>query len=520
MLVVGLFGVLAVSAPASADEARYKVEKLADNVYVILYNPEIDVEGNTLVVINDEDVFVVDANSGITTAKLAIEEIKKLTPKPVRYLVNTHWHDDHVMGNQVYADTYPGVQIIAHPLTRQDIIEHAFANNAFVLDLIHSDIKRLQGYLDTKTYRDGKPVTGELKTRIEAALRSRNEALPDRKALRAVPPNLDVADSLTLKRGGREIQVRFLGRGNTRGDLVVYLPKEKVLATGDLVVAPLPYATNVYAQDWVKTLDALMAIPATTIVPGHGPVMHDWTYVKKVQGALQQTISAVASAKRLNLSLKQTLERVQLPELKESFVNGVELRRNGYEAFFRSTLVRNIWEELDPAVMKAYSDASLQKVADGVYAYDQVKLLVNEKDVIIVNVPASAAAAQAAVRAIRELTDKPVRYIVRTTLRRENASLDVLREAYTQAEVIAGDAAGAQITVSDAMTLHRGDREIRITRIAEGLTVELTRERVRIAQDLGTCLSASSTRSRSCAAVNGFGSNTASTSDVTTVRSW
>ena len=76
MLLAGLLGVLMASASAAADEPRYKVEKLADDVYVILYNPELDVEGNTLVVVNDDDVFVVDANSGITTAKLAIEEIK------------------------------------------------------------------------------------------------------------------------------------------------------------------------------------------------------------------------------------------------------------------------------------------------------------------------------------------------------------------------------------------------------------------------------------------------------------
>jgi cyclase len=481
MLVLGLLAVFLPAAPVAADEPRYKVEKLADNVHAILYNPEIDVEGNTLIVVNDEDVVVVDANSGITTARLAVGEIKKITAKPVRYLVNTHWHDDHVMGNQVYADAFPGVQIIAHPLTRQDIIDHAFANNAFVVDLIQADIKRLRGYVETNTYREGKPLTPELKARVEAALRNRGEALPDRKAFRAVPPTIDVADALTLNRGGREIQVRFLGRGNTRGDLVVYLPKEKILATGDLVVAPIPYATNVYAREWVKTLDALMAMQATTILPGHGPVMRDWTYVRKVQGALQQTIAAVESAKRQKLSLKQTVERVQLPELRDSFVDGVELRRTGYEAFFRTTLVRNVWEELDSEVMKAAAEWSMQKLADGVYSYGKIRLLVNEKDVVLVNLPMSPAAAQAAVRATRELTDKPVRYIIRTTLTRDSGPLEVLRNAYAQAEVIAGDAADANITVSDAMTLHRGEREIRITRVADGLTVELTKERVLVA---------------------------------------
>jgi hypothetical protein len=217
-------------------------------------------------------------------------------------------------------------------------------------------------------------------------------------------------------------------------------------------------------------------------------VMRDWTYVRKVQGALQQTIAAVESAKRQKLSLKQTVERVQLPELRDSFVDGVELRRTGYETFFRTTLVRNVWEELDSEVMKAAAEWSMQKLADGVYSYGKIRLLVNEKDVVLVNLPMSPAAAQAAVRATRELTDKPVRYIIRTTLTRDSGPLEVLRNAYAQAEVIAGDAADANITVSDAMTLHRGEREIRITRVADGLTVELTKERVLVAHGADAAL--------------------------------
>jgi cyclase len=475
-------------AASAADSSRYTVEKLADGVHAVIYNADVDVEGNTLIVINEEDVFVVDTNAGLTTARATIEEIKRLTPKPVRYVVNTHWHDDHVFGNQAYADAYPGVQIIAHPLTREDIVAHAFANNAYVLDIIESDIVRLGGYLETNTYRDGKPLTPELKTRVEHGLRVRKEMLADRKILRAEPPTVDVADSFTLKRGSRDIEIKFLGRGNTRGDLVVYLPKERIVATGDLVVAPVPYATNVYAQEWVKTLDRLMALPATTILPGHGPVMRDWSYVQRVKGALVDTIAGVATARKEGLTLAQTTERVQLPELRDSFVQGIETRRQGYEAFFRPTLIRNVWEELDSDVMGAYSSASMKKLAEGVFMYGArgskqgMTLLVNEKDVVLVNPPESATMARAAVRATRELTDKRVRYIV-VTDREAPASkgLEVLREVYNQADVVSGNGSGAGIVVSDVLTLHRGEREIRINREKDGsLVVEIPAEKLRV----------------------------------------
>jgi cyclase len=483
--------VLGVPVVASkADAPRYTVEKLAEGVHAVIYNADVDVEGNTLIVINEDDVFVVDANAGVTTARATIEEIRKLTPKPVRYLVNTHWNDDHVFGNQAYAEAFPGVQIVAHPLTRQDILDHAFANNAFVLDLIESDLERLSGYLETNTYRDGKPLTPELKARVENALRTRKEMLGDRRQFRAVPPTVDVAESLTLTRGSRTIEIKFLGRGNTRGDLVVYLPRERIVATGDLVVAPVPYATNVYAQEWVKTLDRLMALPATTVLPGHGPVMRDWSYVTRVKSTIEQILAGVAAAKKEGLTLAQTTERVQLPEARDAFVQGIETRRAGYEAFFRPTLVRNAWEELDVEIMEAAKAASMTKIGAGTYVHGRdaangVTVLINEKDVVLVNPPGSGAAARAAVRAIRELTDKPVRYVVVTKAAgASNAALEVFREVYTQADVVSGTMSGTGIAVADVLTLHRGTREIRIRREADGsLVVEIPGERLRIARD-------------------------------------
>jgi glyoxylase-like metal-dependent hydrolase (beta-lactamase superfamily II) len=455
---------------------RYSVEKLADGVHAVIYNSDIDVEGNTLIVINDEDVFVVDSNAGITTARATIAEVRKLTPKPVRYVVNTHWHDDHVFGNQAYADAYPGVEFIAHPLTRQDIVNHAFASNTFVLDLIEADIHRLEGYLKTGVYRDGKPVAGELEARIRNYLANRREAFADRRAFRPVVPTVDVADALTMKRGTREIQIRFLGRGNTRGDLVVYLPAERIVATGDLVVYPVPYATNVYATDWVKTLDALMALPAATVLPGHGPVMRDWTYVRRVKDTLESHLSAVRDAKKQSLSLTRTQEVVQLPEIRDSFVAGNEPRRAGYEAFFRPTLVRNAWEELDPAIMHAYETATTQPFADGVYTIDRrdgdggITALLNPKDTVLVTSLAAAAPAWAAVRSLRELTDKPVKHIiVLGDVAAQKGALDVLKETYPKAEVLTG-----------AGVISPDGRKIRIFSENESLAVEIPSERIRI----------------------------------------
>jgi hypothetical protein len=217
--------------------------------------------------------------------------------------------------------------------------------------------------------------------------------------------------------------------------------------------------------------------------------MRDWSYVARVKSTLEQTLAGVAAAKQEGLSLARTTERVQLPEARDAFVQGIETRRAGYEAFFRPTLIRNAWEELDADIMKAARSATVKRIAEGVYLHGDgtsgVTVLINDKDVVLVNPPDSAAAARASVRAIRELTDKPVRYVVNTAARTSSpAGVEVFREIYTQAELVSAAPSGPGIAVADVLTLHRGSREIRISRAPDGsLVVEVPQERLRIARN-------------------------------------
>ena len=90
--------------------------------------------------------------------------------------------------------------------------------------------------------------------------------------------------------GRHEVQVKFLGRGNTAGDAVVYLPREKIVVAGDLVVYPIPYIYDGYPVEWIQTLQNLNQLDADTIVPGHGPVMHDKTYILLVRDLMKSAV--------------------------------------------------------------------------------------------------------------------------------------------------------------------------------------------------------------------------------------
>ena len=126
--VLSLLVASAVSGAQPPASSEYEVVKLADGVYGFMWKAvPISPEPNVLIVVNDDDVLVVDADMFPSSAKTIVQEIRKLTPKPVRYLVNTHWHDDHVFGNATFKEAWPGVHVIAHVNTRIDAADQAFA---------------------------------------------------------------------------------------------------------------------------------------------------------------------------------------------------------------------------------------------------------------------------------------------------------------------------------------------------------------------------------------------------------
>ena len=110
---------------------------------------------------------------------------------------------------------------------------------------------------------------------------------------------LTFENEFTVDLGNREVQIRFLGRGNTGGDAVVYLPKERIVVAGDLLVFPIPYAYDGYPSEWVGTLEHLARLDADVIVPGHGPVLRDKTYLYLVRDLFKSAVD------QLNVRLGQ-----------------------------------------------------------------------------------------------------------------------------------------------------------------------------------------------------------------------
>jgi glyoxylase-like metal-dependent hydrolase (beta-lactamase superfamily II) len=269
------------------------VTQVDAGVYVIRHRSLPFEGGNTTIIIGDRDVFVVDAAQLPYAAREDIAQIRTLTPKPVRYLLNTHWHNDHVMGNHEYATAFPGVAIIAQVETKRDMdlnIPNAPTRSA---ESMAAAVTEASGMLSSGKGTDGSPLTAAERVQVESLLVRRKLAVDDYKNFVYQPPTLTFDRRLTIDLGGREVQIRHFGRGNTTGDAVVFLPKEKVVASGDLLVRPFPFPYDGYPSEWVRTLDRLDQLDAEVIIPGHGEIMRDKTYLRLVRDLFQSAIDQV-----------------------------------------------------------------------------------------------------------------------------------------------------------------------------------------------------------------------------------
>ena len=290
---------LALAAASLADPLETSVAKaqamllhedLGNGVHVFRAPEDLDywTSTNSVVVINDEDVVVFDSPTRAVTAKAVIAEIRKLTPKPVHVLINSHWHQDHWSGNDEYVKAFPGLRIIASEQTR-DFMKRMPA--PFFLDGLEAAQKTRKSELATgiQTGRlpDGKPLTAEERARREEGIVQREQFTKEVAALPRVLPNEVYRDATAFWSGKREFRLMSV-TGDATGSTVMFLPAEKILVTGDVLVShedgkgPPPWTTTSYSlTPWLESLRRLDALEPAAIVSGQGPTMHDRTYLER-----------------------------------------------------------------------------------------------------------------------------------------------------------------------------------------------------------------------------------------------
>jgi cyclase len=223
---------LLIAQTASADLTR-----LADNVYSYVgekdASPGHSFAANAGIVIGRDGVLVVDTLISAREGERFLADIRKVTAKPIKYVVNTHTHLDHALGNCVFARL--GATVISHEADRASLA----ANGAELL-------KKAGNY----------GLKPEDMAGTEIAV-----------------PTLSFSEKLFIDLGGLEVQLLRTAPSHTAGSLVVYLPKEKLLFSGDILFTDFhPFMADGDLNGWNATLDSLLTMDVERIVPGHGPL--------------------------------------------------------------------------------------------------------------------------------------------------------------------------------------------------------------------------------------------------------
>jgi len=294
-------------APAGTAHSgkAFKFNKVSEGVYHAVGTGSLAVVGNSSFIVNDDDVIVVDDHVSPAAAWVLLEEIKEVTNKPVTTVINTHFHFDHAHGNQIFDNR---VNIIGHEFTRQMLL-----GNSIGMPLYRNYVTGLPGQIDDLKKRLASESDATTQASLERQITAAQNNLASQRELKPTPPNVTLTDRMTLYRGSREIQIRYLGRGHTAGDVVVFLPREKVVMTGDFLTAALSNMSDSFPDEWVKSLDNLKTLDFETVLPGHGEAFTDkakigyfqdymrdvWTEVSRLK---QQGVSAEDAAKRADLT--------------------------------------------------------------------------------------------------------------------------------------------------------------------------------------------------------------------------
>jgi len=303
---------LLMAMVAFAQAQFFDVAQVADGVYAAI--GKNGAFCNAAVLVNKDDVLVVDTHLRPLWAHDLIQQIKRTTDKPVRYVVDTHWHPDHVQGNQAYVNVFgPTVEYLAQHNTRDDIIHKAIPSIQDSLHDVPEAIAKMEKTLADGKDADGKPLTDDARAALPKQIADQKAYLEELRHMQITLPTITFDRSLYLhKPGDRTIQVLYFGKGHTRGDVVVYLPKEKVVATGDLLTNGIPFMRDAYPVEWVATLEAIQSLDWDVAIPGHGDVQHGKKQIGRLIAFMSDLVAQVKSAAAQGMSLEETKKAVNL----------------------------------------------------------------------------------------------------------------------------------------------------------------------------------------------------------------
>jgi glyoxylase-like metal-dependent hydrolase (beta-lactamase superfamily II) len=344
------------------DGYLYEVERVAPHVYAI-QSPEpfhYQPLGNVTAVEQRDGWVLIDAGGTQAAAERIIALLRAVRPDlPVKAIAITHWHGDHVLGLRRLLQEWPNARTISTAQTQVAL------RNPHTMSYVPTGEAAADGPMLAEMHRGGdyfiaQGQSAERPQDVREGFTRAGRNMHQHANDLSLPLSTRISTTETFT--GRldipdrdaPVNLMFLGRANTDGDLVAWLPHQRVLITGDVVVAPMPYGFSSYPADWLAMLEQLKGFDFVLLIPGHGEPMRDRIYLDRLSALIADVRSQVGAAVAAGLTLQDTRGRVDLSVQRQIFAGDNGWRRIIFDYYW-----------VEPIVQSAYLEARGEPILQG-----------------------------------------------------------------------------------------------------------------------------------------------------------
>jgi cyclase len=308
------------AAAPSADPNLFDIHQVAGNIYFAQARPQAMLNCNAAIFVRSKDVVVVDTHSKPSAAASLVGQMKReITTKPVRYVINTHFHWDHTQGSHAYRATGEKIDFIASNATRQLMATLAVARAKASVGAVPQQIDTLRNQAASATSAAEKAFCADQIRQLQAYQAELKDYTPEL-------PTITFDKSYLLRDPSFDLHIEFHGHAHTAGDVVVYCPQARAIATGDVIHGFFPFIADGFPRIWPATIDSIGSADFTTIMPGHAALQTDRTVMTNLRNYIEELTERVVQGKQAGQTVAEMQKRITAASLKS-------LHSNGYEAY-------------------------------------------------------------------------------------------------------------------------------------------------------------------------------------------
>jgi glyoxylase-like metal-dependent hydrolase (beta-lactamase superfamily II) len=306
------------AAALSSDPNLFDIQKVANGVYFARARPQAMLNCNAAIFVRSKDVVVVDAHSKPSAAASLIGQMKReVTTKPVRYVINTHFHTDHTQGDHAYRLTGEKVDFIASAATGQLMASLA-------VDRMKASVGGVPQQIDAFRHQAAHATSAGEKAFCADQIRQLQAYQAELKDFAPELPTITFDKSYLLQDPDQDLHLEFHGHAHTAGDVVVYCPQARAVATGDVIHGFLPNIADGFPRIWPGTIDSIGTADFNTILPGHAALQTGRMRMINQRNYIEELTGNVEQGKKAGLTLAEMQQRITVASLKSLHSNGYQ----------------------------------------------------------------------------------------------------------------------------------------------------------------------------------------------------